>query len=117
MEQLWEEVKEYVDLRLRAFKLKAAEQLSVSTGRFLSIIAFVVLIGFALLLFSFALTLVVARWIDSLPWAFVIVGGLWTILALLCIFLRDAIFSSAMVKTFTKMFFPEKQEEEDEDDE
>lgn len=116
MEQLWEEVKEYIDLRIRAFKLKAAEQLSVGTGRVLSILAFIILIAFALLLFSLALSLVVAQWINSLPWAFVIVGGLWMIMALLCIVLRDRIFSSAMVKTFTKMFFPEKTEEEDDDE-
>lgn len=118
MEQLWDEVKNYIDLRMKSFKLQMTEHLALGTGRLLAFITFIIFIGFAILLLSLGLTIVVAEWINSYAWAFVIVGGLYALLAVTCFVLRDSIFSSAMVRTFSKMFFPpEAKDEEEEDDE
>lgn len=92
--------------------------MSLAMGKLLSLVAFIVMIGFAVLLLSIALAIVVAEWVGSYAWAFVIVGGLYAIVAVVFLLMRDRLFSNAMVKTFVGMFFPEKQEkEEDEDDE
>lgn len=116
MEELWQEIRTYIDLRVKAFKLKATEQMALTMGKLLSLVAFIVMIGFAILLLSIALTIVVSEWVGSLAWAFVIVGGLYALVAVVFLLLRDSLFSNTMVKTFAKMFFPDKTEEEDDDE-
>lgn len=110
-----------MDLRIKSFKLHTVEKMSLVMGKFLALTAFIVLVGFAILLFSTALAIVVSKWVGSLALAFVIVGGLYLLFALLFMLLRESLFSNAMVKTFMGMFFPDdetnKEEDEDEDEE
>jgi protein-S-isoprenylcysteine O-methyltransferase Ste14 len=114
MEQLIAEVRQYIDLRLKYFKLQTVEKLSLFSGKVLSVVAFVVFLWLAFMFLSVALVIVVSEWVGSLTWGLVIVGGLFLLLALLCLALRNTLFSSTMVKTFTGLLFTENMDDEDE---
>ncbi len=116
MEQLFAEVKNYIDLKIKYYKLEAVEKLSLGVGKVLALLVFILLIGFAILLLTAALVILVAEWVNSYLWAFVIVGGFFALVAVLFLVLRESIFTNSMVRTFSKMFFPEKKEDEDDED-
>lgn len=115
MEQLLAEVKNYVDLKLKYYKLSAVEKLSVVTGSAMSLMIFIVLMGVAVLLFFVALAVLVAGWVGSLVWGFVIMGGFCLLVALIFWAFRKNIFANSMVRMFSKIFF--NHDEEDRDDE
>lgn len=116
MERLFQEVKDYVDLRIKRFKLNMVEQLSVFCGKAVAMAAFALMLLLAILVLTVALIVAVAGWIDSLIWALVIVGGVYLLMAVLFFVLRDRLFLGGMVRTFSKMFFESDSTNDVEDD-
>ncbi len=112
MEGLFTEVRKYIDLKIKYYKLLAVERLSVGVGKILALVVFIMLLGLALMLFTGALVVLVAQWLDSYLYAFLIVGGFFVLVALLFFFLRETVFTNSMVKTFGKMFFPADKEKD-----
>ena len=110
MEELFQDIKYYIDLRIKRFKLNMVDNLSAFCSRAISLTAF-------LLMFTGALVAAVALWIGSLIWAFVIVGGFYLIAALLFYLLRDRLFTGGMVRTFSRMFFENNSNDTEGDDE
>ena len=113
MEQLFEDIKDYIDLKFKAFKLSIVDNLSQFLGKALSIVLVILLAQLAVILFAGALTVLVYQWVGSLLWAFVIMGGFFVILAVVIYLLREKLFANSMVRTFVKMFFGNKNNEED----
>ena len=116
IEQLIKDIKRYLDLRVTKVKLAMVEKLALIFSKTLSLVAFILLIGMALLLFTGALVVLVHALVNSWLWAFVIMGGFSLVVALVFFFTRETMFSGAMVKTFSKIFFG-RDEEDDNDDE
>ena len=71
----------------------------------------------AVLTLTGALVAAVSNWIGSLPWAFVIVGGAYLIAALIFYLLRKHLFVDSMVRMFSRMFFDNEPQLEEDDDE
>ena len=105
MEELFQDIKYYIDLRIKRFKLNMVDNLSAFCSRAISLTAFLLMLLLAMLTLTGALVAAVALWIGSLIWAFVIVGGFYLIAALLFYLLRDRLFTGGMVRTFSRMFF------------
>ena len=83
MEELFQDIKYYIDLRIKRFKLNMVDNLSAFCSRAISLTAFLLMLLLAMLTLTGALVAAVALWIGSLIWAFVIVGGFYLIAALL----------------------------------
>lgn len=109
------DIKYYIDLRVKKLKLGAVEHLSVIFGKALSLVAFILLLGMALLLFTGALIILIAHLVGSLLWAFVIMGGVYLIAAVIFLLKRDTLFAGTMVGTFSGMFFASDDDETDDD--
>ena len=114
MEELFQDIKYYIDLRIKRFKLNMVDNLSAFCSRAISLTAFLLMLLLAMLTLTGAL---VALWIGSLIWAFVIVGGFYLIAALLFYLLRDRLFTGGMVRTFSRMFFENNSNDTEGDDE
>ena len=116
-EQIVKELKTYVNLKIDAFKLTAVEQLSLLFSRGLSVVVAILMIGMALLMFTVAVTLLLGEWIGSVLWAVVIMGLLFTLCGLMLFARREHLFSDSMVRMFSRMFFSERFENNEKDDE
>lgn len=116
MEQLKNDIKQYVDLRIKKFKLNLVEQLSLIFGKVLSLVVVILLAGIALMLLTGAMVVLLEMWIGSWLLSFVILGAVYIIVALLFYFKREAMFSGAMIKTFSKMMFEPKDDDDEEDE-
>lgn len=117
MDELFQDIKRYIDLRFKRVKLNAVENLSVFCSRAIVIAAFLLMLLLAVLTLTGALVAAVAQWIGSLMWAFVIVGGAYLIAALVFYLLRKRLFVDGMVRTFSRMFFDNEPNLEEDDDE
>lgn len=115
MEELFQQVKYYVDLRIKRGKLHAVEQLSLLCGKAMAIVAFALMLLLALLILTGALIVAVTGWINSLLWALVIVGGFYLILSGVFYLIRNRLFRDSMVKTFSSMFFGYDSKDEEDD--
>ena len=113
MEELFQDIKYYIDLRIKRFKLNMVDNLSAFCSRAI----FLLMLLLAMLTLTGALVAAVALWIGSLIWAFVIVGGFYLIAALLFYLLRDRLFTGGMVRTFSRMFFENNSNDTEGDDE
>lgn len=117
MDELFDDIKRYVNLRIDTFKLSVVEKLSVTSGKLLSMITFILLLAIALMVFAGALVALVYNWVNSLPWAFVITGAFLVLVAMVFFLLRDRIFTNSMVKMFSGMFFKVKPDKDYDDEE
>ncbi len=117
MDELFQDIKRYIDLRIKRTKLNAVENLSIFCGRAIVIAAFLLLLLLAILTLTGAVVAAVADCIGSLMWAFVIVGGAYLIIALIFYLLRKRLFVNSMVRTFSRMFFDNEPNLEEDDDE
>ena len=107
MKELIEDIKYYVDLRVKRMKLTLVEHLSALLSKAASFVVMILCALMALLVLTGALIAALATWINSVIWAFVIVGGVYVILAIVMFLLRDRLFTGSMIKMFSRMFFQE----------
>ncbi len=111
---LLNDLKTYVSLKTASVRLSMVENLSLLVGKGMAIVVFLLLLNLAVLMFAGALTVLLACWV-GLCWAFVIMGGFFCLLGLLAWVMRRSLFASNMVGTFSSMFFPEKNDDEDDE--
>ena len=116
MKELIEDIKYYVDLRVKRMKLTLVEHLSALLSKAASFVVMILCALMALLVLTGALIAALATWINSVIWAFVIVGGVYVILAIVMFLLRDRLFTGSMIKMFSRMFFQENGFDTDEDE-
>lgn len=116
MEELFQDIKYYIDLRIKKVKLTVVEHLSTFCSRAITMSLFVLLLLLALLTLTGALVTAVYTWVGSLIWAFVIVGVFYILVAFILYWLRNRLFTGGMIRTFSKMFFQENKYNAEEDD-
>ena len=107
--RLVDDAKEYVDLRIDSFKLQMVESLSTLFSKGIGFVLMILLVALGLIMFTVALTLLLAQLIGSVIWALVIMGTLLCLVAVLIYLRRDAMFGNSMVAMFSNMFFPTDQ--------
>lgn len=106
---LEDDVQEYVQLRLDAFKLKCVDHLSTLLGQLISIAVVLFFAGLAFLAFLMLLLLTFAGFMG---WYVVlaIAGVCLALLALLVYVCRKQLFRSLLVETLCQMFFEKESE-------
>lgn len=107
--RLFDDGKEYVDLRIDTFKLQMVESLSTLFSKGIGFILMVLMVALGAIMFTVALTLLLASWIGSLIWSLVIMGTALCLVAVLIYLRRDTLFGDSMVAMFSKMFFSTDQ--------
>ncbi len=104
-EELSEEAVEYIELRLKKSKLKAAKDLSTVFGRFSGMLVMLIVGMTALTAASFGCILILGEAIDSYAaGSFIVAGALALSAAVLFVF-RKKLFRNTFIRLFIKIFF------------
>lgn len=106
-DNLAEDVREYMNLRMNSVKFQLVEHLSQMSGDILSYLIFFFFFFVAFLFFLFALMIFLAQYIGLLLSALTI-GCVMLVIALIVFANRKQLFADMFVSRFCKMFFPEK---------
>lgn len=111
-EGLEDEVREYVQLRMDAFKLKCIDHVSTLIGLFFSYAVVLFFLGLAFLSFLVLILLALAGWMG---WLVVLaMAGAGMAVAAFAVYLcRKRLFADAMVGVLCQMFFENKKGDDD----
>lgn len=83
IDNLLSDAGDYIETRTVLWKLKAIESLSDVGGELVSGLGMIVISSFVIIIFSIGLALLVGEWVGKGYYGFFIVGGLYTIMALI----------------------------------
>ena len=113
-EDLAEHVKEYINNRMDAVKLSAAEKSSKLAATVIASV--VVAIFFIIFLFfaSTALAFVFSRLTGELSWGFLIVSGIYLLLGAIVWLLKDRILQLPVMNAILRQLFTDDEEDDDE---
>ena len=98
-------IRNYLDLRLNEYRLKAIDGLSVGVSRVLSMMLVVMLGAIALAAFAFGITLLLGNLIGSLAGAAFIIGGIFLIILAMLLIYWKRLFVNIFVKLFIGIFY------------
>ncbi|MDR0738095.1 MAG: hypothetical protein LBF39_03365 [Prevotellaceae bacterium] len=102
---LFGDVREYINLRFDALKLRAVDHLSSSSGLLFSVIIGMLLFMCAFLFIMAGFTYWLGQALRSPAGAMFIIGGFIACLSTLVLLWRKHIFTNRMVRFFLKIFF------------
>ncbi len=105
LQQLLDDLKEYVNLRVETAKLQTVEGVAAICGRLLSLILIIMIGAVALMMFVAGLVVLLSMLIDSLFWAFMIMGGVLLVAMLVIYACRDKMFVNSFVKSLCSVVF------------
>ncbi len=108
LETLLSEVYRYLTLRLDDLKLRTVDGLSSLFSLLFCALAGLLLLNMALIFIFGALSVWLAACIGSLPWAMLITGGVFILLAVILLLARKRLITDKLVRVIIKMFFEEK---------
>ncbi len=109
------DVYHYVNLRLNEFKLRTIDGLSSFLSLLFSALVCILLLNIALLFIFGAVAVWISVWIGSLPWALLITGGFFLLLALLLFVFRRKLITDRFVSALVQLFFEEKDNDDEND--
>lgn len=110
MEQLIQDLKDYVDLRAKRFKLRMVEQLAVLCSRTATMAIVMLTVLIAMLAFAVAVGILLYDLVGSALLAAVLLGVFFLLWALFFFLMRKRLFTGGMVRTFSKMFFEDRND-------
>lgn len=115
MEQLGQDVQNYIDLRIKQVKLNMVDKLSALSSRAAAM--FIVLLTTMLAIFAFAVAggVFIYGMVHSVLWAAILVGVYFLLWALFFFAVRKKLFAGVMVRVFSKVFFEENSDKSDEE--
>ena len=104
-DDLTSEVKEYLEMRVDRFKLRAVDNLSTLFNKILVVGIILILAGIAFAFLAAAFSRWVGAQLNSPLLGAVITGSIFLFLALMLFLKRNTLFTDSMVKMFIKLFF------------
>ncbi len=101
--KLIQEIKEYLDLKYDIARLDITEKIVVLFSVFYSFMILVVLIPGIFMFLSFALSYYLGLVFGGYHWGFLIVGGLYFILAVIFLIFRKRLITKPLAKFLSKL--------------
>lgn len=101
--KLIQEIKEYLDLKYDIARLDITEKIVVLFSVFYSFMIFIILVPGIFMFLSFALAYYLGLVFGGYHWGFMIVGGLYFILAIIFLIFRKRLITRPLVKFLSKM--------------
>jgi hypothetical protein len=114
-ENLADSVKEYLDMRLDAIKLKMVESLSVLFSKIVYAALLIISLGIALAFMASAFSWWLGDILESKAAATLITGGVFLLIAFILYLRRDKLFINSLVTMFSKLFFEPGEKTSNED--
>jgi len=110
LEDLTEDIKDYVDLKTEDIKLKTTKGLSVSLARVLTALVLLFVLGLVILTLTVAFILLLGQVTGNYALGAFIALGVFVVVLIVLFCLRKKLFTSSFVKLFISIFFPENEE-------
>jgi Zn-dependent protease with chaperone function len=89
VEDLFQKLKDYADVRLNLFKLKSINKVSGFMSIFATILILVILFTAILVCITIGFAILLGEWLGKLYWGFFIVGGIYLLIGLILYSLRE----------------------------
>lgn len=104
--EVQEEVRSYIHNSIELTKLHVAQEVSkILSGVVIKTVLFYILF-FVLMFTSIAGAFALGAYIDSNVYGFLIIGGVYLLLAIVVLFFKRVIFEAPIIKTIVNLFFP-----------
>jgi hypothetical protein len=104
-DELQDRAKEYIDANIAYYKLYGFKIAMKSTTLMLKLFLLSVMLVIVTLFFSIALALAIGYGLDNFAYGFLIVGGIYLVMAILVYYVQDKIVEGPILRTFSKMLF------------
>ncbi|MFC6097382.1 competence protein [Flavobacterium qiangtangense] len=104
-DELQDRAKEYIDANIAYYKLYGFKIAMKSTTLMLKLFLLGVMLVIVTLFFSIALALAIGYGLDNFAYGFLIVGGIYLVMAILVYYVQDKIVEGPILRTFSKMLF------------
>jgi len=104
-DELQDRAKEYIDANIAYYKLYGFKIAMKSTTLMLKLFLLSVMLVIVTLFFSIALALAIGYGLDNFAYGFLIVGGIYLVMAVLVYYVQDKIVEGPILRTFSKMLF------------
>ncbi len=104
-DELQDRAKEYIDANIAYYKLYGFKIAMKSTTLMLKLFLLGVMLVIVTLFFSIALALAIGYGLENFAYGFLIVGGIYLVLAILVYYVQDKIVEGPILRTFSKMLF------------
>ena len=101
--KLIQEIKEYLDLKYDIARLDITEKIVVLFSVFYSFMIFVILVPGILMFLSFALAYYLGLVFGGYHWGFLVVGGLYFIIAIIFLIFRKRLITKPLVRFLSKL--------------
>ena len=89
LEELFQKLKDYADVRLDLFKLKSINKVSGFMSTVITIVILIALFSAVILCITIGLALLIGAWLGNAWYGFFIVGGIYLIVGLVIYSMRD----------------------------
>ena len=105
VEELFQKIKEYADVRLNLFKLKSINKFAGFMSLSITLIILIVIFSTILLCITIGAALLIGEWVGKIYYGFFIVGGIYLIIGLVIYSMRDKLIktkvSDKLIKELT----------------
>ena len=105
VEELFQKLKEYADVRLNLFKLKSINKLSGFMSISITIVILIFIFSTVFLFITVGAALLIGEWVGKIYCGFFIVGGIYLIIGLVIYSMRDKLIktkvSNKLIKELT----------------
>ena len=109
--EIKDSAKEYLDMRISAFKLQVIEHLSLIASKILLYVLIFILLSIALFFMGSTFSLWLGELLNSNSAGALITASIFLIACLIVFMMRRKLFVNSMVSMFSKMFFEQRGEE------
>ena len=104
-EDLKNQAKELIDANLKYYKLWGFKILMKSTSIMLKVFLLAIMLLIVTLFFSIALAIGIGYALDNMAYGFLIVGGIYLILAIIVYKYQDKLTEKPLLSSFSRIFF------------
>ena len=102
LEELFQKLKDYADVRLDLFKLKSINKVSGFMSTVITIVILVALFSAVILCITIGLALLIGAWLGNDYYGFFIVGGIYLIVGLVIYSMRDKLIKTKVSNRLIK---------------
>jgi hypothetical protein len=102
LEELFQKLKDYADVRLDLFKLKSINKVSGFMSTVITIVILIALFSAVILCITIGLALLIGAWLGNAWYGFFIVGGIYLIVGLVIYSMRDKLIKTKVSNKLIK---------------
>ena len=102
VEELFQKIREYADVRLNLFKLKSINKFAGFMSLSITLIILIVIFSNILLCITIGAALLIGEWVGKIYYGFFIVGGIYLIIGLVIYSMRDKLIKTKVSNKLIK---------------